>query len=230
MVSNIKLNGSLAPSTGYNRVVAVPSKGVELVNYYDPDLTLEQMYANLCDDEVYEDEACMMSSTSYRTPVGMWDRAENNTYGYCIQFLYADVGGSFLINDNVTRLIKPDNEFVSGSDPTKIYEFTISKPATVYIIPYARSTYIESLNAGWTYACDTTMYTPHIPSSIELMLDRGVKVKIPTGATTYYTPFREGHAYYKHYNAGETAQIPSHSATSSTRSRAIFIVWDEVQE
>ena len=44
-----------------------------------------------------------------------------------------------------------------------------------------------------------------------------------------FSDVAQGHAYYKHFEAGENIEIPAHAATASSRKLGIFIVWDEVQ-
>ena len=226
-LTNIKWKG--AETT---LVSGVPSRGAKPLDYYDESLSADEMLANLKADSVYENDDYSSSSNTYRTLVGMWDAPYSNSgyYGYNMVFMYADAGGSMFINDNVTRLHKPDADMSStdvtnGVDTTAIYEFTVSKPATVYITTGSESTYISGLDAGWNHDYDMAKYGVLCPSYVNLTLSDGNMIRVPDGGTRLFETAK-GHVYYQHFDANATVKIPAFSATASSRKISVFIVWD----
>lgn len=165
-------------------------------------------------------------SNTTRSPANMWDTIRSNYYGYNLVFVYANVGSSFLMNPNVTKITKCDTDYSAGADPTKVYEFKLTKPATVYITAASQSTYIPTLNKGWTYEFNTDKYALYRPAYVDVTMDDGKMMRIPTGSSVL-SDVAQGHAYYKHFEAGENIEIPAHAATASSRKLGIFIVWDE---
>ena len=227
-VYDIKWKGADAPVAGKNNaVVAAPSTASSsTTNYFFEGDTYEEILAKLQEDELFEDMAGAVYSNSTRSPANMWDNPRSNYYGYNLVFVYANAGSSFLMNPNVTKITKSDADYSSGADPTKVYEFKLTKPATVYITAASQSTYIPSLNKGWTYEFNEAKYALYRPAYVDVDMDNGYKMRVPTGSTVT-SDVAKGYAYYKHFEAGENVEIPAHAATASSRKLGIFIVWDE---
>lgn len=226
-ISNVKHNGAKTTS-----VYGIPSLGAKVVNYSfdEAEKTASEVYEQLKADKPYENEAYSMYSN--RPLVGMWTTGNGTAakyYGYHTQFMYADTGAMF-INKNVTRLFKPDTDRPDGStaDATKMYEFDISKGATVYIATRAQSTYIESLNKGWTYenAAKYKTFSPKYTDMETTINGKDAVVRVPV-AGTQQADNMNGSVYYKHFNAGETVEIPALREGKVYRETGIFIIWDE---
>ena len=226
-VYDIKWKGVAAPLAGKNNaVVAAPSTATNSTkNYFFEGDTYEEILAKLQEDELFEDTAGAVYSNTTRSPANMWDSPRSNYYGYNLVFVYANAGSSFLMNPNVTKITKSDVDYSAGADPTKVYEFKLTKPATVYITAASQSTYIAGLNKGWTYEFDESKYALYRPAYVDVDMDNGFKFRVPTGSTVL-SDVAKGHVYYKHFEAGENVEIPAHAATASSRKLGIFIVWD----
>ena len=229
-VYDIKWKGVAAPVAGKNNaVVAAPSTATSsTTNYFFEGDTYEEILAKLQEDDLFEDTAGAVYSNTTRSPANMWDSPRSNYYGYNLEFVYANAGSSFLKNPNVTKLTKSDVDYAAGADPTKVYEFKLTKPATVYITAASQSTYIAGLNKGWTYEFNEAKYALYRPAYVDVDMANGTKMRVPTGSTVL-SDVAKGYAYYKHFEAGENVEIPAHAATASNRKLGIFIVWDEVQ-
>ena len=229
-VYDIKWKGVTAPAAGKNNGVAAAPSTAENIrgSYFEDGLNYEEIRQNLIADRAYEDLSGAVYSNTTRSPANMWSTVRSNYYGYNLVFVYANVGSSFLMNPNVTKITKSDVDYAAGADPTKVYEFKLTKPATVYITAASQSTYIPSLNKGWTYEFNTDKYALYRPAYVDTAMDDGKMIRIPTGSTVL-SDVAQGHAYYKHFEAGENIEIPAHAASASSRKLGIFIVWDEVQ-
>lgn len=227
-VYDIKWKGANAPAAGKNNGVAAAPSTAENIrgSYFEEGLTYEEIRQNLIADKAYESLDGAVYSNATRSPANMWSTVRSGYYGYNLVFVYANVGSSFLMNPNVTKITKSDTDYAAGADPTKVYEFKLTKPATVYITAASASTYIPSLNKGWTYELNTDKYALYRPAYVDTTMDDGKMIRIPTGSTVL-SDVAQGHAYYKHFEAGENVEIPAHAATASSRKLGIFIVWDE---
>lgn len=227
-ISNVKHNG-----TATTDIYGIPSLGAKVLNYTfdEAEKTVEEVYEQLKADKPYENEAYSMYSN--RPLVGMWGNGAGGAgmyYGYNTQFMYADTGAMF-INKNVTRLFKPDVDRPADAttDAAKMYEFDVSKGATVYIATKAQSSYIESLDKGWIYENNAKYktYSPKYKDMQTTINGKQAYLRVPI-AGTVQADNMSGVVYYKHFNAGEHVEIPSikNNGEQVYRETGIFIIWD----
>lgn len=158
--------------------------------------------------------------------------------GYSYKFTLADKGETSIFGkDGVTILHKKDNDEVAGaSDPSKLYEFDMSKGGMVYITmsqsSYVRtsknlkSDYIESLDKGWTHEYDEEKYGLYVFSTDT---DSDKKAGIPNGKTANAWG-TSGTVYKKHFSAGDHVEIPAVDKSDSLLRMNVLVVWDELSD
>ena len=100
-----------------------------------------------------------------------------NTAGYSYKFTLADNGGNSIFNDeSVTMLYKKSNDDAeNAADPSKLYEFDMSKSGMVYITMSVsrnlrtsknlKSEYIEALDNGWIHDYNPEKYGLYVLST-----------------------------------------------------------------
>ena len=234
-ISNVKYKGKATTA-----VYGVPSIGIDPPDLYTGKTNDERVAAvKALAGSQYDTNAYAVGSN--RGLSGGFGKTINGYYGYNGRFTYAHTAniGKTLYGANVTRLYKNDNDAPTAATAEKIYEFTVDKPATIYISTSssrtaqntveARSAYIEGLNKGWKYEYNVSKYFMNVWNCEYATASNGDKAAVPNGRTAGDW-LSSGSVYYKHFNAGENVEIPAFSETDSDIRMSVFAVWDNCND
>ena len=224
-------------------VYGIPSIGAKNLNlydeYFDSDGAFKEKYKGYDFNKLYTDMSnpeinpdsdrsflCIaFNDRKISTTSDAW-RKVNDVYGDQYRFAVKGQQTSKFVSDNVTRLFKPSRD--PQDEPEKAYEFKINKGASVYITVKSKSDYIEGLNKGWKFETldekDKVMFAGYNQVTID-----GQKINIPNGQQVLGpSGLSHGYTYVKHFEAGETVEIPVHNTNDSYYDTCVYVIWDNL--